>query len=188
MDHAPNSDTFRRHYLNRHVCADLWAIHRDRNPQKALLRQATSHGGSRDSRRSFTLSGDQIKSIKKDRQYQHLTAQYESKSIGNRFSEKRKEVGRKRRNLFLRLKSAKLKEVAAEWTRQQALKDVEQQIRGDTGDFSADAHENQEREKLALMSDAQRKMYKALTAPLVNNYEAICQRRFGDPGSCGILL
>jgi len=27
------------------------------------------------------------------------------------------------------------------------------------------------------MSDAQRKMYKALTAPLVNNYEAICQRR-----------
>jgi hypothetical protein len=72
MDHAPNSDTFRRHYLNRHVCADLWAIHRDRNPQKALLRQATSHGGSRDSRRSFTLSGDQIKSIKKDRQYQHL--------------------------------------------------------------------------------------------------------------------
>ncbi|KAI1420208.1 hypothetical protein F5Y12DRAFT_773975, partial [Xylaria sp. FL1777] len=36
MGHAPNSDTFQRHYLNRMVCADLWAIHRDLEPQQEL--------------------------------------------------------------------------------------------------------------------------------------------------------
>lgn len=68
-------------------------------------------------------------------------APYESKSIGFRFSKKRKDVGRLRRNLFFGLKNGKLKEVAAEWMRQQAVKDVKQQIR-DADNFSTKAHEN----------------------------------------------
>lgn len=28
MDHALNSDTFQKHYLNRNVCMDIWAIAR----------------------------------------------------------------------------------------------------------------------------------------------------------------
>lgn len=37
IDYASDSDTFQRYYLNRHVYADLWAIHRDRNPREAFL-------------------------------------------------------------------------------------------------------------------------------------------------------
>lgn len=44
MDHAPNSDTFQKHYLNRNVVVDLWAIHKGHVPQQELLHQAASHG------------------------------------------------------------------------------------------------------------------------------------------------
>lgn len=59
MDHAPNSDTFQRHYLNRHISLDLWAIHRSTKPQKQLIEQATSHGHSRSSRRPVNLTPEQ---------------------------------------------------------------------------------------------------------------------------------
>jgi hypothetical protein len=34
LDHAPQSDTFQRHYLSRHVCVNLWATHLGKAPQQ----------------------------------------------------------------------------------------------------------------------------------------------------------
>ncbi|KAI0448454.1 C2H2 finger domain-containing protein [Xylaria acuta] len=59
MDHAPNFDTFQKHYLNRNVCADLWAMHRACEPQQTLVKIATSHGHSRSTRRPANLSPEQ---------------------------------------------------------------------------------------------------------------------------------
>lgn len=64
MDHASNSDTFQKHYLNRNVCGDLWAIHRAQEPQNDLLKQATSHRSSRNSRRPIALTKEQSDAIR----------------------------------------------------------------------------------------------------------------------------
>lgn len=63
LDHAPNSDTFQKHYLNRNVCVDLWVIHRGDEPQQALIEQATSHGHSRSDRQPANLTAEQSESL-----------------------------------------------------------------------------------------------------------------------------
>lgn len=173
MDHAPNSETFQRHYLNRNVCADLWAIHRNQNPQTALITQATSHGGSRDSRRVITLSEDQINEVRRDPRYQQLSAEIEGlvKSGARRSSSARKDLTRKRKNLFDKLKARKLQEVKKQWTELQALQDIERQLQGQ--DFSAITHKPTE----SPMNDIQRRMFESLTAPLVGDLEAQFRRR-----------
>ncbi|KAL2272538.1 hypothetical protein FJTKL_06333 [Diaporthe vaccinii] len=173
MDHAPNSETFQRHYLNRNVCADLWAIHRNQNPQTALITQATSHGGSRDSRRVITLSEDQINQVRRDPRYQQLSAEIEGlvKSGARRSSTARKDLTRKRKNLFDKLKARKLQEVKRQWTELQALQDIERQLQGQ--DFSAVMHKPME----SPMNDVQRRMFESLTAPLEGDLEAQFRRR-----------
>ncbi|KAI0971915.1 hypothetical protein F4678DRAFT_460743 [Xylaria arbuscula] len=73
LDHALSSDTFQKHYLNWNVCAGLSVVHRKLNPQDALIRQATSHGGSRDSRRVFQLTDAQPEALKQNKEYVRLT-------------------------------------------------------------------------------------------------------------------
>ncbi|KAI1260376.1 hypothetical protein F5Y18DRAFT_432324 [Xylariaceae sp. FL1019] len=166
LDHAPDSETFQKHYLNRNVCADLWAVHRDLNPQTALIRQATSHGGSRDSRRVFELTPEQIEAAKQNPLYTRIDEQLR---LLPKRSEARRDLTRKRKNLYQRLKDAKLKEVTKEWTDQQALEDIELQIQGKG--FS-DNHRPS-----IPMGVSQQKMMDALTAPLVNDITAQLDRR-----------
>lgn len=171
LDHAPNSDTFQKHYLNRNVCADLWAVHRDLHPQQALISQATSHGGSRDSRRVFKLTDSQIEEVKQDRRYARLTQAIESHR--DRTSAARKELTRQRKNLFARLKDNKLRKVREEWTEKQAVEDVARQMQGEDITMDDSAVVNNTR----LMTDIQRMMFDALNEPLVSNIEAQFQRR-----------
>lgn len=130
LDHAPNSDTFQRHYLNRNVYVDLWAIHHDLNPQSSLIRQATSHGGSRDSRRIFKLSDQDIKIVKQDPRYISLSQQLKDSNLRLR-SPQRKSLTRERKKLYKQLKAKKLKEVIRNWNAKKDHQDIERQARGE---------------------------------------------------------
>lgn len=171
LDHAPNSDTFQRHYLDRHVCADLWAIYRDRQQQQGLIQQATSHGGSRDSRRAmvFKLTEEHIPDVKKNARYVELTAQLDDKSLSWR-SDKREALTRMRKNLLVQLKSKKMREVAREWNKRQDHHDIERQARGE----GLGTKDNQ---PCAPSDTTQGRMFEALTAPLDSKLEAQYLRR-----------
>jgi hypothetical protein len=105
MGHAPNPDTFQRHYLNRNVCADLWAVHRELEPQQQLVRQATSHGHSRSQRRPVELTSDQAAALKADPKMVKMTQALESHP---RRSEERRALRLKIQALYGRLYKEKL--------------------------------------------------------------------------------
>ena len=171
LDHAPNSDTFQKHYLNRNVCADLWAIHRAKNPQQAVIQQATSHGGSRDSRRVFALSDHHIADVKQDPEYARLTQLLDSRTLPYR-SAQRKGITKQRKALYKKLKAKKLKQVIEEWNRRKDHQDIERQARGESFDDEPSTHVS-----APPMSAVQTRMFNALMAPLVNDLEAQFQRR-----------
>lgn len=172
MDHAPNSTTFFHNYLNRNICADLWAIHRAENPQQALLQQATSHGGSRDSRRKFTLTKAQTDEIKENSRYVSMTEHLENSPHVKGAARKR--LIQDRKNWYEKIKRRKEQEVAKAWTRQQAYQDVERQLQGEdicqTGNQDA-------QDMFPPMSPVQQRMFDALTAPLINDLDAQFERR-----------
>lgn len=167
MDHAPNSDTFQERYLNRIVCADLWAIHRNSNPQQALIQQASSHGHSRSSRRPIQLTLQQAAGVNNNPKIIQLT-------------EKLKNTPKKTpqyNRIRLQLKAAKARwfhaaktSLRKEWTDKQAVDDVVRQIRGDG---IAHIPEKQATE----MTASQARMIQTLTAPFTHNLEEQFRRR-----------
>lgn len=167
LDHAPDSDTFQKNYLNRNICADLWAIHRNLPPQQALIRQATSHGGSRDSRRVYKLSEEHLAEIKRNPEYLRMTSVLDSKVYGFR-SEQRKALTRDRKTLYEKLKKQKLDEVIRQWNAKQSREDVQRQLQGE--DIS------QDRDEAPVVNTIQERMFQAVTAPLINDFRAQQQR------------
>ncbi|KAG6354084.1 hypothetical protein INS49_005055 [Diaporthe citri] len=172
LDHAPSSDTFQKHYLNRNVCADLWAIHRAQEPQQELIAQATSHGSSRNSRRPIGLTRIQANALKNNPQYVRLTEQLSQVPKGPQWAEKRQKITNQRRALMGKLRDNEVKRIREEWTHKQAVEDIERQIQGNPGDFEPSAAR-----VCPPMSTAQQQMFEALQAPLVNDLSAQFQRR-----------
>ncbi|KAH8744716.1 hypothetical protein F5883DRAFT_722125 [Diaporthe sp. PMI_573] len=128
MDHAPNSNTFQKHYLERNVCADLWAIHRDREPQQALLEQATSLGHSVSHRRPIDLTLQQAEELKKHPRYQRVDKEWKAALPK---SAQRRALGLKRKALWTRMRKSKLAKIRDEWSKTQGVEDVERQIAGE---------------------------------------------------------
>lgn len=176
LDHAPDSDTFQRHYLNRNICADLWATHRGLDPQAALIQQSTNHGGSRDSRRVFELKPHHVDEIKADRQYVRLSQKLDATFK----SADPKQIVKDRRNLYEKLKRKKLKTVMTEWTRRQGYEDVDRQVRGEDITVSGTTKSSQPVShalpKLP-MSKIQRTMFEALSASVTTNLDEELQRK-----------
>ncbi|CAJ2503094.1 Uu.00g104880.m01.CDS01 [Anthostomella pinea] len=165
LDHAPGSDTFQKHYLNRNVVADLWAIHRKEQPQQALLQQATSHGHSRNSRRPVDLTPEQSAALKEDPKYKRLSEQLSQLPPGPRFAKERLRVTRERHTLQIKLRAAELQRVLEEFKHKQSVEDVERQAQGE--DFSALSSTAINSRTTREMSKEQRRMVEALEAPLV---------------------
>ncbi|KAI0448570.1 C2H2 finger domain protein [Xylaria acuta] len=174
MDHAPGSDTFQKHYLNRNVVADLWAIHRNEQPQHALLQQATSHGHSKETRRPIDLTPAQKRAaIDENPEYQRLTQAQKSLPLGARYTEQRKALGLARATLRTSLRNKELKRVRAEWGEAQSVDDIERQIQG--VDFST-LPACQPRSS-PPMGPLHQQMFDAITKPLDGDLEAHAQRR-----------
>ncbi|KAI0448241.1 hypothetical protein F5B21DRAFT_523666 [Xylaria acuta] len=108
LDHAPNSDTFQKHYLSRNVCVDLWAVHMDRMPQQALLQEAISHGSSRSSCRPTYLTAER------------------SESRTPLYTKIRSELHAAKKKVARDL----LATIRWEWTENQAVEDIELQVQG----------------------------------------------------------
>ncbi|KAI0465727.1 hypothetical protein F4859DRAFT_507826 [Xylaria cf. heliscus] len=174
MDHAPQSDTFQKHYLNRNVVADLWAIHRNHQPQQALLEQAASHGHSRNSRRPVSLTTAQMRAVLEgSAKYYQLTTQLASLGGRHKFRDQRREIMLERDRLRKRLCNHEIKRVREAWTRTQFADDIERQIRGESFTHES-AGPNRD---IRPMGAAQQRMFDALTAPLPNDINAIGIRR-----------
>lgn len=170
MDHAPNSDTFQKHYLNRNVCGDLWAIHRAQEPQHDLLKQATSHGSSRNSRRPIALTKKQSDAIRaSDPQYQRHKAQLQKLP---KLDKQRIVISNRLKQVWAKLRHEGIEKARAEWDRTRALDDVERQIRGRPGQFAPYSGRPSQ-----PMSPAQKRMFDALQSPLVNDLQAQFERR-----------
>ncbi|KAK5637510.1 hypothetical protein RRF57_013225 [Xylaria bambusicola] len=174
MDHAPGSETFQKHYLNRNVVADLWAIHRSEEPQYALLQQATSHGHSKEVRRPIDLTPEQRKmAVAEDPEYQQLTKEQLSLPTGPKFAEERRKLTLSRANLRMKLRNRALEKLRFDWDSAQSVDDIEQQIRG--ADFSA-LPEVQPR-SCRPMGPLHQAMFDAITMPLDDKSNALVQRK-----------
>ncbi|KAG6358153.1 hypothetical protein INS49_014037 [Diaporthe citri] len=160
---------FIKHYLNRNVCADLWAIHRDREPQQALLQQATSLGHSVSRRRPTDLTPEQAAELKKHPRYQRLDKEWKATPPK---SERRKELGKKRKALWTRMRKSKLSKIREEWSKTQGVEDVERQIAGE--DITKASEHTA---PVRSMGTVQQRMFNAITSPLINDIEAQLQRR-----------
>lgn len=175
LDHAPmvSSDTFQKHYLSRFVCADLWAIHRQLEPQADLVEQATSHGGSRDSRRIYKLTDQHVEECKQDRRYIRLTKKIEESGLAFT-SDARKQLTRNRRNLLESLKRHKLEEVRKQWDARQTHIDIQRQLRGE--DISKPLSHDTTPLAGEPMPAALQKVEDALSVPITNDLTAIRDR------------
>ncbi|RWA10320.1 hypothetical protein EKO27_g4770 [Xylaria grammica] len=174
MDHAPQSATFQKNYLNRNVVADLWAIHRNHEPQQALLQQATSHGHSKNSRRPVTLTEAQRQAVLEgSAKYYQLTARLASLGWGAKFRDQRREISLERDSLRKKLCNDEIKRVREAWARTQFADDIERQIRGESFTHES-AGPNRD---MRPMGTAQQQMFNALTTPLPADIDAIGMRR-----------
>lgn len=168
MDHAPNSDTFQKHYLNRNVCMDIWAIQRGEALQQALLEQATSHGHSRSSRRPVDLSPEQSAALNKHPAIIRMSK--EMQGLPTRSEEHRQlrlKIKAKKSQLF---KNAK-KDLRTQWTEEQAVDDIDRQLLGKGLPVS-------KTQETRPLHPAQQRVVDALTAPLLGtDLEAQYARR-----------
>lgn len=165
MDHAPNSDTFQKHYLNRNVCADLWAIARAQDPQQHLIKQVTSHGSSRDPRRPVSLTREQVQALHQHPRYAQLTDRLSSLRRG---AKEREKVSKERHALLEKLRKREMKRVREEWNQQQATDDINRQMQGQK-------FEPVHTRPMLEMNSSQREMFDALTAPLANTTDLAAQ-------------
>lgn len=74
MDHAPNSDTLQRNYLNRNVTFDVYALAFGRELQQDVVREAAGFGFSRSDRRQFGPSREQAAALKEHPEYKQLAS------------------------------------------------------------------------------------------------------------------
>ncbi|KAJ8132542.1 hypothetical protein O1611_g1081 [Lasiodiplodia mahajangana] len=174
MDHAPSSDTFQKHYLNRNVAADLWAIHRNEQPQHALLQQATSHGYSKETRRPIDLTPAQRRAaIDENPEYQRLTQRQRSLPTGSQYAAERKAITLARANLRMKLRNKEIERVRSEWRNTQSVDDIERQIQGvDFSTLPADQPRSSR-----PMGPLHQQMFEAITMPLASDLKAHAQKQ-----------
>lgn len=132
LDHK-DSTAFRRHYLGRQIRADTWAILRQRKQQQALINQACSVGHSISKRRPIGLTSAQSKSVNEDPVIRRLM---EDMKTLRRGSPEHIKKARKLRNEKQRLKRLLKETIREQWTANQAVDDIERQLRGDGFDGS----------------------------------------------------
>lgn len=169
LDHKPNSTVFQQHYLNKNFSLDVYSIFRGVAAQTALVQKVVSHGGTRSKRRPAKLSPAQsaavvkssakIKRMTKD--LQHIPRQHPSYG---RASLALKAAKRK----VLREAEKKMRE---EWTSKQAAEDIQRMLDG------VPLEKPRSDPDARPMTVPQRRMYEALDAPLVRDYQAHLQRR-----------
>ncbi|KAH6975811.1 hypothetical protein EDB80DRAFT_829443 [Ilyonectria destructans] len=170
-----NSNVFRDHYLSRVVTVDTMAIVRQTKPQEALMRQATSIGHSKSKRRPVDLTSEQVAEVDGHPQIQKLL----QRQRALRQETSRSAKGRKRLESItksLQSERAKLRreftrQVRDDWSREQAVVDIERQLAGLYFEESppspcvTDSH------------PAQRRLLNALKAPLASTIEDEFRRR-----------
>jgi hypothetical protein len=168
MDHA-NSDPLQKHYLGRNIDRDLWAVLRGLTPQHALTTQASSIGHSISKRRPIDLTTEQTASINTHPQIRQLMRELQglpqrSQEYRAARSNIRKEKQRLRRDLKQKIRN--------EWTDNQAVDDIERQLRGDgfAEDAVADTRCSPQRPSQSLLVEA-------LTAPVDTTLEGQYRRR-----------
>lgn len=131
IDHAPKSDTSQKHYLNRHVSFDLWAVQRGTAPQKDIVLQGASHGHSRSARRPFGLTKEQSDDLRNHAPVQKMTVQLEAMPL-LQWKVAHRQIKIVKSRLFREKKTA----VRDKWTINQAIIDIERNLRGDSASFT----------------------------------------------------
>ena len=166
MGHA-NSNPFQRHYLGRQLCADFWGILRGQKPQQALVKQAGSISYNIDPRRPADLPPEQSALV---RSHPSVQALYQKRKSVPRGSEQYVQITRDIRNLKQRLRLAKTKEFREKWTDEQAVEDIENQLKGlPVAEYEPAPCRPQGAEQKQLM--------KALNAPAGETLKADNQRK-----------
>lgn len=160
LGHNAYSSTFQDNYHGRHLDADLWALTREEKPQIDLLHQLTSHGHSVSSRRPIGLSPAQAAEVVRDHPIlQRLQAQINKIPLRKRqFRDERQKLVRKLQAEKKRLLRLKKDQVRAEFDRQQATADLNQQYEGIP-------FEKEARKPTASLSAQHKALVAALTAP-----------------------
>ncbi|KAK6222509.1 putative C2H2 finger domain-containing protein [Colletotrichum tabaci] len=167
LGHA-SSEPFRHHYLGREIGADLWGILRGQNPQQALIKQSGSIGHSISKRRPTDLTQEQSASIATHPTIRRLTtALRRLPQRSKAYKDARQEINSEKQRLRRELKQS----IIREWTDNQAVDDIECQLRGD--DFTKPAMADTCRPQ----GPAQKRLLAALTAPLIATLEDQYQRR-----------
>lgn len=168
MDHT-NSDPFRRNYLGREICADLWGIIRGQRPQQALAEQACCGSHSISKRRPVDLTHEQLASIPFDPLVKKLSR--ELKTVPRRspaYKELKKIVHKEKQRLRRELKQ----QIRNAWTTEQAVRDIECQIRG-AGFAEPSTTSTTDRPQ----GPAQKQLVEALTAPVETTLAGQYRRR-----------
>ncbi|KAI3326690.1 C2H2 finger domain protein [Xylariaceae sp. AK1471] len=150
-----NSVPFQRHYLSREICADTFAIVLGETPQQALITQSCSIAHSKSKRRPIRLTPEQLAMINTHPRIKDMKRKLQSMPRGK---EERTAISRNLRNLKQRMGNALLNKAREEWTDEQAVDDIERQLRGEG--FAPEPVNSS-----YPQHPAQKRMVEALTAP-----------------------
>ncbi|KAH7132720.1 hypothetical protein EDB81DRAFT_659788 [Dactylonectria macrodidyma] len=167
LGHA-DSDPFRRHYLGRVVNVDTMAVVRHKPRQQALMHQATSVGCSVSKRRSTELTAEQSAAVNDDpltlkkllnpkkllQRQRILCAQQQLDVINKELIGERARLRRERK-----------RQIRKDWSREQAVKDIERQLAGKPLERPHESSPDSD------LPPAQKRLLQALTAPVGNTFE-----------------
>ncbi|KAJ4248097.1 hypothetical protein NW762_012867 [Fusarium torreyae] len=173
LDHA-NSIPFGRHYLARNVSVDTLAIVRHKEQQNTLIRKSTSVGYLASKRRPTKLTAQQSEAVNDDPRIQKLLRLRESLRQAEKSSETRQKLRNITQDLqYLRgkLRRERKREYRQGWSQQQAVVDIERHIAGQG--FEEPPPDGTP----AQRHPAQRRLFEALTAPVIGTSEGERCRR-----------
>ncbi|KAK4119399.1 C2H2 finger domain-containing protein [Parathielavia appendiculata] len=167
LGHA-NSVPFQRHYLAREICADTYAIVLGERPQQALITQSCGIAHSISKRRPISLTPEQVASISTDPRIRDMKQKLQKMPMS---SKERIRALRKIKNAKQRMKNALLRKIREEWTTQQAVDDINRQLRGEG--FAPQLTEF----PYPPQHPAQKRLVAAITAPAEQTLENQYRRR-----------
>jgi hypothetical protein len=129
MRHA-DSKTFLNHYLSRRITADTQAIVRGVAPQDEIMRAACRMSRWIDPDRPRHLTPEQSASVNQNPRIQKLLRR-QNKCKGKRSKEEEYEkLGKEIRNEKQRLRYTLRVDISKKWDREQAKRDIQQQLSG----------------------------------------------------------
>ncbi|KAF2012894.1 hypothetical protein BU24DRAFT_425506 [Aaosphaeria arxii CBS 175.79] len=129
MQHA-NTAVFLNHYLSRRVTTDTQAIVRGTEPQTEIMRAACRMSRWIDPDRPRRLTPEQSATVNDDLQIQELLRRQEKYSRIPSRQEKYKEIGKRVRNRRQQLRRELRNCIRENWDREQAVRDIQQQLSG----------------------------------------------------------